>query len=305
MITTQTIILQNKEVDVLRLDNLHPLYGGNKFFKLELNIEKALSEKSEGVLTFGGAHSNHIYSTAAYCNEKKIRCIGIIRGNESETINNPTLAFAKDKGMKLIFESRENYKLKSHQTYLESLNEKFPNYFIIPEGGNNELGISGCEKISTCFNKKYDYIFVACGTATTYLGILKSCFNTSKVIGISVLKGENKLVNDVCDYFHKNKINISISGNEFLKELRFNTNSIINTFALNGYAKYNKELILFKQHFEKQHNIPLDYIYTSKLFYALNTILINDNISQKASVLAIHTGGLQANIAFEQLHGLT
>ncbi len=305
MVSTQTILIQNTAIDVLRLDNLHPLYGGNKFFKLKLNIDKALSEKSEGVLTFGGAHSNHIYSTAAFCNEKKINCVGVIRGRVDETNFSPTLQFAKQHNMQLLFEDRSTYNQKSENEYLVKLKEKYPNYYFIPEGGNNELGIEGCQSIQNYFNKDYDFIFAACGTATTYLGILKSCFTRSKVIGISVLKGENKLVEQVNNYLTSNKLPISVSGNDVFSQELTSTNAIINSYALNGYAKFNENLFLFQQNFIKQHSIPLDYVYTSKLFFAVNDLLLIEKIPLNASVLVIHSGGLQGNKGFEERYKLT
>ena len=52
-------------VDVLRLDKIHPLISGNKWFKLRYYIEEAKQENKKTILTFGGAWSNHILATAA------------------------------------------------------------------------------------------------------------------------------------------------------------------------------------------------------------------------------------------------
>ena len=107
---------KNFSIDVLRLDLIHPFYGGNKYFKLKYNV---INAGTNPILTFGGAHSNHIYSTAAYCHEHKIKCVGVIRGEESMITNSPTLQFAKTQGMHLHFISREKYKNKLDNDFLK------------------------------------------------------------------------------------------------------------------------------------------------------------------------------------------
>jgi 1-aminocyclopropane-1-carboxylate deaminase len=49
---------ENKEVNVLRLDQLDPLLSGNKWFKLTLYLQEALDLNKKRVVTFGGAWSN-------------------------------------------------------------------------------------------------------------------------------------------------------------------------------------------------------------------------------------------------------
>ena len=105
---------KNFPIDVLRLDLLHPFYGGNKYFKLKYNIQKAIRKT---ILTFGGAHSNHIYATAAFCHVQKIRCVGVIRGEETMIENSPTLQFAKQQGMHCILFQGNCIKTKPNKNY--------------------------------------------------------------------------------------------------------------------------------------------------------------------------------------------
>ena len=51
-------------VVVLRLDLVHPVVSGNKWFKLKEYMAEAKQLKKV-LLTFGGAFSNHIVATAA------------------------------------------------------------------------------------------------------------------------------------------------------------------------------------------------------------------------------------------------
>ncbi|MBK7818373.1 MAG: pyridoxal-phosphate dependent enzyme [Sphingobacteriaceae bacterium] len=252
---------RNFQIDVLRLDLIHPFYGGNKYFKLKYNVQKA---DGKTITTFGGAHSNHIYSTAAFCHEQKLKCVGVIRGEEAMIENSPTLQFSKHQGMHLHFVSREIYRTKTEQELLNDLKKEFGDFYLIPEGGNNDEGIKGCMEIldEVPF---YDYMFCACGTSCTYSGILASSKKEQKIIGISVLKGENQLINDVnanATKFNFEKIKAYSSG-------KIDHSTILNEFHFGGYAKHTQELLNFKKEFEKDNNIPLDYVYTSKLFCRL------------------------------------
>jgi len=72
------------EADVLRLDKISHLISGNKWFKLRYYLAEAINNQKKGILTFGGAWSNHIVATAAICREYGLKSIGIIRGEETE-----------------------------------------------------------------------------------------------------------------------------------------------------------------------------------------------------------------------------
>ena len=98
--------------DILRLDEIHPVINGNKFFKLQLSIKDAIEKQFTTIATFGGAYSNHIIATACYCNQLGISSVGIIRGEEPNKIRD-TLLQAEAFGMKLIFTTRESFKDKT------------------------------------------------------------------------------------------------------------------------------------------------------------------------------------------------
>src|SRR5215204_310019 len=106
-ITTDIIdapFLQNKNVqlDVLRLDKIHPVISGNKWFKLKYHLDNFNAGNYKDIITFGGAWSNHIVATACACYLQKIKCVGIIRG-EKPTQLSATLLEAANYGMDLKF----------------------------------------------------------------------------------------------------------------------------------------------------------------------------------------------------------
>ncbi len=287
-------------IDVLRLDLMHPQYGGNKYFKLKYNLKKAKSLNLNTILTFGGAHSNHIYSCAAVCKELGFNSIAVIRGEESLITQSPTLQFALKCGMKLHFISREKYKGKTDESFIEELKQVFGEFYLVPEGGNNYDGVKGCTQILTEELKGYDYVFCACGTATTFSGIKISAKHQQKIIGVSVLKGKNELINDANEWFevfNSEKINPLESG-------IINQSTIISDYHFGGYATYNKQLVDFKKEFENKHSIGLDYIYTSKLFYSVFDLINNGRINPNSKILIIHSGGQQGNKGFETRYNI-
>jgi 1-aminocyclopropane-1-carboxylate deaminase len=286
-------------VDVLRLDQLHPEISGNKLFKLQLNIKEAERQQKSTLLTFGGAYSNHIAATAAAASYGGFKSIGIIRGEESSA-GNHTLKKAVEHGMQLHFVDRETYKKKQNKAFEALLKETYGDFYLIPEGGNNPLGALGCKSIMQ-HTQEYDYVMCACGTGTTFLGLMMGKQKHQTLIGINVLKGYNALAEEL-----RTKIKTSnqmvyeeIAGNEALNSTSIKNSCVTDQFAFSGYAAYDQPLVEFKAKFEFTHQLPLDHVYTTKLFYACMELLKENKFRKGASILVIHSGGLQGNAGFE------
>lgn len=262
------------EVFVLRLDLIHPQISGNKWFKLKYNLEAA-KQGRDTILTFGGAFSNHIHATAVACKVFGLKSIGVIRGEQTAD-KNSTLSEASQFGMQLVFVSREDYSRKEDESYINELHKQLGDFYLVPEGGNNDLGAKGCEEILPPGND-FDIIFCACGTGATFKGISRSLQKYQKIYGISVLKGDGEL------------------------------NAIPNVYSdyhFGGYAKHTPELLSLKEVFEREYNIPLDYIYTAKLCYAVNDLASKNKIPANSKVLIVHSGGLQGNKGYEERYRL-
>lgn len=295
---------QNLSVDVLRLDLIHSEISGNKWFKLKFNLEKAKAKNFKTIITFGGAFSNHIAATAAACKHEGIKTVGVIRGERPKVLNS-TLIKATQDGMLLHFVDRETYSHKTEIQFKNELTKIFGEHFLIPEGGNNEEGILGSAEIIKP-EWDYDYIFCACGTGATFSGILASLKSNQILIGISVLKGKNTLVNDAINQlqFVFPERNFVIKGNDALNKMEISESCITNSYCFNGYAKMDLSLIEFKNKFENEFKISLDYIYTNKSFYALFDLILQHKIKQNSKILIIHCGGLQGNNGFEERYQL-
>lgn len=279
-------ILTHNEVDLylLREDEIHPNISGNKFRKLKYNLEVFQKENHKTLLTFGGAYSNHITAVAAAGKEFNFHTIGIIRGEEiSEKVDkNPSLSFAKKCGMRLKFISREAYREKNHPNFIENLKKEFGEIYILPEGGNNELAVKGCEEILNKQTIKFDYISVSVGTAATISGIIRSSGKNQKILGFPALKNADFLNQEI---------------NRFTKKQNF---ELINNFHFGGYAKVTDELIEFINIFKQQYNVTLDPIYTGKMIFGLLQMIYSKQFEGGQKILAVHTGGLQGIYGINQ-----
>ena len=267
-------------ITIKRDDLLHEYVSGNKYRKLKYNLEEAKRLGYDTLLTFGGAYSNHIVATAAAGNEFGFKTIGVIRGDElatdyEKTLNeNPSLNFAHQQGMNFKFIDRKSYRLKKEKAFIETLKKEFGNFYLIPEGGTNELAVKGCEEILSEKDKEFDYICCAIGTGGTISGIINTALPYQKVLGFPALKGD----------FHKQEIQPYVNND---------TNWELINYHFGGFAKINEVLVAFINDFKKQTNIQLDPIYNGKMLFGIIDLIKKNTLNRTHKILAIHTGGLQ------------
>jgi 1-aminocyclopropane-1-carboxylate deaminase len=274
-INTKIVEAKNIQLDLLRLDLIHLEISGNKWFKLKYNIAFAKENKFKSIVSFGGAYSNHLHALAFAGKLFNIKTIGIIRG---EVVENETLHDCKKWGMELHFVSREQYREKYELHFLETIQQEFITSYIIPEGGNNELGQKGCAEILSQEQKeKYDLFCCSIGTGATFTGIINSLKGQKKAIGFCAIKNGHYLANEI-------QLQTANSNFEMQYEYHFG-----------GFAKINDHLTSFIQQFKIEQQIELDRIYTAKMMFGIFDLIEKKSIRENAKILAIHTGGLQGN----------
>jgi 1-aminocyclopropane-1-carboxylate deaminase len=266
-------------LSIARADLVHPLASGNKIYKLMPNIDFAKKKGYTELLSFGGAFSNHIYALALMANKHGLKSIGIIRGEEAYG-DNPTLQDAQNAGMHLEFVSRQVYKRRDDEDYLQRLQQRYPKALIIPEGGSTQLAINGCALLGKQINRvqKTDVITVACGTGATLAGVVCGALKDQSVIGYAVLRDESLAgrVDAFIQAENCNQKNVKIVSADF-----------------GGYAKLNKILLDFILDWLEQTGILLDPIYTSKMCMKLMQQIEEGEFKSGTSITMIHTGGLQ------------
>lgn len=267
---------KNIKLFIKRDDLIDNFISGNKYFKLKYNLIAAAENNFKTLLSFGGAYSNHIYSLAYAGKKFGFETVGVIRGEEHLPLN-PTLQFAKECGMKFYYLSRSDYRKKYSDEIISRLHQEFGDFYLIPEGGSNNLAVKGCSEIPKRIDIDYNYLFCACGTGGTLAGIIEGAEIKHKIIGIAALKNASFLLNDV---------------KKFLISEKFNWEILLD-FHFGGYAKFNSELVNFIKTFETKYSIKLEPIYTGKLIYAIYYMAKKNYFEPGSVIVAYHSGGLQ------------
>jgi 1-aminocyclopropane-1-carboxylate deaminase len=115
-------------------------------------------------------------------------------------------------------------------------------------------------------------------------GLINAVSAGQQVIGTAVLKNNHAL-------------------NENVRSLLSNQSKewqIIHDYHFGGYAKHKPELLRFMNEFYEQNGIPSDFVYTGKLFYAVNDLIAAGFFAPGSRLLLIHSGGLQGNSSLEK-----
>jgi len=266
------------EVSVLRLDELHPLVSGNKWFKLHRYLQRAEQEGKQAVLTFGGAWSNHLLATAAACREAGLKAGAIVRGERPQQLSR-TLTDAAALGLRLFFVSRSDY---AARIIPPEVLQGFPptNTLIVPEGGYGPEGCAGAALIARqAATGTYSHVLVACGTGTTLAGLITGFPPETDCSGIAVLRHAGLREE---------------TARLLPPELRARLH-IKSGFEEGGYARHTPALLRFMNHWYEETGIPSDFVYTGKLFYAADQLIRRGHFASGSRVLLVHTGGLQGN----------
>lgn len=285
-INLKAFVGQDFEIQIKRDDLIDNLVSGNKWRKLKYNVEKALHLKAKGILTFGGAHSNHLIATAKACNKINLKAIGFVRGEELNQYANPTLKRCAELGMELIFLTREEYKMRNEKFYKDDIKLRLPNYYLVPEGGANYYGAIGCQEIIKELPKETTDIIVSAGTGTTAAGLILGAGSTQKVHVISALKGDwmEEEVAQLLKY---------ITFDEETVEGLVDRSAFIYNAHRGGYAKVDDQLLDFTKAFFEEYKIKLDAIYTAKAMMWLIEEVKKGLFQPGQKIVFIHTGGVQ------------
>jgi len=268
----------DKEIKLFikREDLIHSEISGNKFWKLLYDTNHYLSRNPPNprIITFGGAYSNHLAATAALGKELRIETLGIVRGEElaEKWPDNPTLSRAHQNGMRLRFVGRSEYRDK--ETLADKLQNEFPGSLIIPEGGTNALAVEGIKFMLSEATQEFDYLCSAVGTGGTLAGISKFAADEQKVLGFQAVR-DHSLEERIIKFSQRKNFQLFDAADR-------------------GYGKFSDDSIRFINDFFSRIKIPLDPIYTGKMFRKIFELIDNGFFAKNSRILAFHTGGLQA-----------
>lgn len=282
------------EVAVKRDDLLHPLLSGNKFYKLFGHIRAFEQSQHTQWLTFGGAYSNHLHAFAAVSEQLGIPAIAIVRGERPARLS-PTLVDAIEMGVHLEFVPRSDYRLNRNSQWLIGLKRKFGDFYCIPEGGDGVAGALGCaawsQKAIAMSPWRPSAICLAAGTGCTSAGVLSTAGDIP-VHAYSALKGDISANEGFA-------ANIVYLAKQLGREMDIPpVLALESSYHCGGYARFPDVLRTFMLDFEWQTNVPLDPVYTAKLFWGVAAQAQAGRWPRGSRLLVLHSGGLQGRRGF-------
>ena len=110
-------------------------------------------------------------------------------------------------------------------------------------------------------------------------GIINVANPHQKIIGIPVLKNEGSIDAEI----------------NALLEDKHSPYTLLHQFHQRGYAKTNPLMLDFMNRLWDAEKIPTDIVYTSKLLLGVEQLIKDNYFEKDASILVIHSGGLQGN----------
>ena len=273
-----------------RDDLVNPALPGNKARKLKYNLRQAWADGHTRLLTFGGAYSNHLAAVAAAGRLYGFDTIGLVRGEEHLPLN-PTLARCVANGMALHYLDRATYRRRAEPEFVAALRRQFGPVYLLPEGGTNALALPGvAELISELrLHTDFDTVAVAMGTGGTLAGLalgLAEADYPARAVGVAALKGADFLSTEVA----------ALLATAGAAGARYELHT---GYAFGGYAKLPADLRAFIRQFEADYGVLLDPIYTGKLLFGVLDLIEKGHFAPGSTVVAVHTGGLQAWAGFK------
>lgn len=257
-----------------RDDLIHPHVSGNKWRKLKGFFREV--DPSRPVLTFGGAHSNHLRAAAFAFAHAGIKGIAVVRGEELSPEHSTTLKYCEKMGMRLHFIPRSAYKVLREKDWKPSAMQLEEwgavTAQLLPEGGAGAHAIAGCSEIWSELDDVPDHLLIASGTGTTVFGILAAMpqGSSTKVHVISAVKGADQEQARTTQYARQKSIDL-----HWENEVHFG-----------GFGKIPKHLKAQNTAFEKEYGFAIDAVYNAKVWAYFN------RNSFKGRVLWVNTGGV-------------
>ncbi|KMN17803.1 1-aminocyclopropane-1-carboxylate deaminase/D-cysteine desulfhydrase [Pseudomonas weihenstephanensis] len=275
------------EVAVLRLDLIDPLISGNKWFKLHHHLRAAQAAGAQGLISLGGAHSNHLHALAAAGKRFGFTTVGLLRGHPQAT---PTTRDLQDFGMHLHWLGFAGYRARHEPGFWLPWHEMYPQLHAVPEGGGGLAGALGCGPLVTQVREQlgavgwadYDAWWLAAGTGTTLAGLVLA--DPREVYGALAVPQDHGVAPNVQAILQQ--AGLASRPYQLIEACR------------GGFAKVDDQLLEFMRASEQSSGLPLEPLYTAKALLALKEAVQTGHIARGRRVVFVHTGGLQGRRGF-------
>ncbi|YCH20185.1 1-aminocyclopropane-1-carboxylate deaminase [Pseudomonas sp. D1-3] len=280
--------LAGVELAVLRLDLIDPLISGNKGFKLAPHLRRAIEQGASGILSPGGAHSNHLHALAAAGQRFSFATVGFLRGHPQDT---PTVEDLQRFGMQLHWLGYGGYRERHRAGFWAPWQARYPGFMPVPEGGGGLPGALGCAQLPAMVAAQlpalgwgdYHGWWLAAGTGTTLAGLVIGEGGQRTVHGALAVPLDHGVPKQV-------QALLAEAG-------RDNAGYRLLEACRGGFARQDAELLAFMAHCEAQSGLPLEPLYTAKALLALREAIERGEICAGTRLIFVHTGGLQGRRA--------
>ncbi|MBZ9785439.1 pyridoxal-phosphate dependent enzyme [Pseudomonas sp. REP124] len=281
--------LTDIQVAILRMDLIDPLISGNKWFKLIEHLEAAEQAGCEGIISLGGAHSNHLHALAAAGKRFGFATVGLLRGHPQQT---PTVEDLQAFGMELHWLGYGGYRARHAAGFWEPWRARYPTLYPVPEGGGGLAGARGCVQLKAMVRDQlkalnwsdYDGWWLACGTGTTLAGLVLAEAGERPVYGAMAVPDDHGVAQQVVRILEE--AGSLRSAYELMDASR------------GGFAKVDAPLLQFIDQTERSSGIPLEPLYTGKALLALRQQVEAGKFARGTRLVFVHTGGLQGRRGF-------
>ncbi len=250
-----------------------PAIAGNKWLKLKYHIQHIQQYEKTGILTFGGAFSNHLAAVAAAGQAFGFQTHAIVRHDGA--VLNPTLVACQEQGMQLSFVSPQQYRLRQQSDYLTTLQQQFADWLLVPEGGTGTLGVKGVAELLLHRTPAGAANLICCATGSggTVAGLALG-HPQIPVWGITVVK------------------DASLAGKIAALAPDHHNWQLIPDCSGQRYGQFDDETLQLCLQLSEQ-DLPLEPVYTGKALHTLLTALSERRIQAGQRLVFFHSGGLQ------------
>jgi 1-aminocyclopropane-1-carboxylate deaminase len=282
------------EVAILRLDQIDPLISGNKWFKFTEHLKAADLAGAKGIISLGGAHSNHLHALAAAGKRFGFPTAGLLRGHPQDT---PTVQDLQAFGMALHWLGYGGYRARHEPGFWQPWQARYPDLQPVPEGGGGLPGARGCMPLKTMVSEQLNALgwndyhgwWLACGTGTTLAGLVLAEAGEHPVYGALAVPDDH----GVAQQLQRIVQEAGLVGATY---------ELIDA-SRGGFAKVDPLLLEFIERSEQASGIPLEPLYTGKALLALKQQVEAGRFARGTRLIFIHTGGLQGRRGFTSQHG--
>jgi 1-aminocyclopropane-1-carboxylate deaminase len=273
------------QVAVLRLDLIDPQISGNKAFKLVPYWQAAKAQGLHGLMSLGGAHSNHLHALAAMGQRLGLPTVGLLRGHEQPT---PTVLDLQAMGMQLHWLGYGGYRQRHAPGFWAPWQARYAHLLAVPEGGSSALGAQGCAGLPALVEAQlaglgwadFDAWWLAVGTGTTLAGLVLAEQGRRRVYGAMAVPAGHGVAETVAALTAEGRHYRLLDASD------------------GGFGQVSPALLSFMAEVEKSSGLPLEPLYTAKALAALRDRAAAGDLRRGTRLVFVHTGGLQGRRGF-------